>query len=148
MAELGEVLKQLFESGDGLSQVLEAAESLWQQNGQNHPACQDDASENQTDSTYDCLGPLIEALHSRKTESAGDAQGRSGNGASGSPISALPQLLLAFSGKSSYIDQKRLNLVSAIKPYMTAERADNVDRAIKMANMTVAAKMALGLKER
>ena len=57
--------------------------------------------------------------------------------------SALPPLLQALSGKGDLIEPEKLNLVKALKPYMSSEKSDSIDRAVRMANITKAAKSAL-----
>lgn len=94
------------------------------------------------------LNQLLDTLFSSAAQSGSstaDPSATADSGSVGTLASALPQLLQALSGKSNYIDEDRLNLVKAIKPYMAQTRAGSVDRAIKMANMAKAAKMALGL---
>ena len=76
------------------------------------------------------------------TQAASDAPA---NTAASSGVGALPDLLQMFSGKANYIDENRLNLIRAIKPYMAETKAGSIDRAIKMANIAKAAKKALGI---
>ena len=94
------------------------------------------------------LNQLLDALLGSSSQSSSGRTAeppQASAGGASALTSALPQLLQAFSGKSNYIDENRLNLIKAIKPYMAETRAGSVDRAIKMANMAKAAKMALGL---
>ncbi|MBQ9535220.1 MAG: hypothetical protein IJU78_05205 [Clostridia bacterium] len=58
---------------------------------------------------------------------------------------ALPILMQAFSGSGDFVDADRVNLVKAMRPYISAERAGSMDRAIRMANMAKAAQTALGI---
>ena len=93
------------------------------------------------------LGALLGGLLG-KADGNGISSGPSPSGDSGgqSPLSSiLPQLLQTFSGKTNYIDENRLNLVKAIKPYLAESKVGNIDRAIKMANMAKVARNALGL---
>ncbi len=61
----------------------------------------------------------------------------------GALASALPPLMQALSGRSDLVKPEKLNLVRAIKPYLSDERSPGVDRAIRMANVALAAKSAL-----
>lgn len=63
----------------------------------------------------------------------------------GSLAAVLPPLMQAFSGRSDLVKPEKLNLVRAIKPYLSDGRSPGVDRAIRMANVALAAKSALSL---
>lgn len=162
MAELDEKLKSLPLDTGELKKVLEAAGALMGRDAPPHSAepqraaqpapapaplslppsegCETDGGE------APGLNQLLDALFSGSAPDgkAADSSAPAGEGP-GSLSAVLPQLLQFFAGKHSYIDENRLNLVKALKPYMAETRADSVDRAIKMANMTKAAKRALGL---
>lgn len=57
---------------------------------------------------------------------------------------ALPQLLQALSGSGGdLVKSERANLIRAMAPYLSAQRAGSLDRAMRMANVTKAAKSAL-----
>ena len=56
---------------------------------------------------------------------------------------ALPPILQAPSGKGEFIKPEKLNLIKALKPYMSATRGDSIERAIRMANIAQATKSAL-----
>lgn len=56
---------------------------------------------------------------------------------------ALPPILQALSGKGEFIKPEKLNLIKALKPYMSATRGDSIERAIRMANIAQATKSAL-----
>ncbi len=167
MAELDEKLKSLLGDQESLQKVLQTAGSLINrnssttaentpENAQPQPVSEAPAASaalpapsagggTETGSAPD-INQLLDTLFSSsapKTEAEASSPPPS-EGAN--PLSsALPQLLQAFSGRNNYIDENRLNLVNAIKPYMAEARAGSIDRAIKMANMAKAAKMALGL---
>ena len=61
----------------------------------------------------------------------------------GSLAAALPPILQALSGNGDFVRPEKLNLLRALRPYLSAERGSNIDRAIKMANVARAAKTAL-----
>lgn len=56
---------------------------------------------------------------------------------------ALPPILQALSGKGEFIKPEKLNLIKALKPYMSPTRGDDIERAIRMANIAQATKSAL-----
>lgn len=166
MTELDEKLKSLLGDEENLQKVLEAAGSLL--NRDSPPQTEDTSPGTPPPASEPPAAPLAfpAPISGSGTETGGvpninqlldtlfsgsaqkDETGASSPppGESANPLSsALPQLLQAFSGRGNYIDENRLNLVNAIKPYMAETRAGSIDRAIKMANMAKAAKMALGL---
>ena len=75
------------------------------------------------------------------------------DGNSGSPtgtpleniVSLFPVLMQAISGSANLIKPERLDLINALKPYLSESRSGSIDRAIRMANITQAAKSALGI---
>ena len=74
---------------------------------------------------------------------AGAAPDPGGGPGLSSLAAALPPLLQAFSGSGSFIKPEKLNLIRALKPYLSEERGSSIDRAIRMANVAQAAKSAL-----
>jgi len=61
----------------------------------------------------------------------------------GNIAAVLPPIMQAISGNGSFIKPEKLNLIKALKPYMTEARGSSIDRAIRMANIAQAAKTAL-----
>jgi len=57
----------------------------------------------------------------------------------------LPPLLQAFSGNGDLVKPEKLNLIRAFQPYLSSQRSPNIDRAIKMANIALAAKSAISV---
>ena len=161
MAELE--LKDLLADEEGLKKVLEAAGALLGSRGAQQPAPQPQtppesgaaspadnlpALPASPDAEKPDLGALLGSLLGSKAGENSEDSGPSPSGGNGgqSPLSSiLPQLLQTFSGKTNYIDENRLNLVKAIKPYLAENKVGNIDRAIKMANMAKVARNALGL---
>lgn len=167
MAELDEKLKSLLGDEENLQKVLETAGSLL--NRDSPPQTEDTSTGTQPQPaseppaaplTFSApasgsgtetggvpnINQLLDTLFNGSAQKDESGASSPPPGESANPLSsALPQLLQAFSGRGNYIDENRLNLVNAIKPYMAETRAGSIDRAIKMANMAKAAKMALGL---
>lgn len=162
MAELE--LKDLLADEEGLKKVLEAAGALLGQprraaagtpaadppeSGAASPADNLPALPASPDAEKPDLGALLGSLlgskAGRKTARTAAPPPSGGNGGQSPLSSILPQLLQTFSGKTNYIDENRLNLVKAIKPYLAENKVGNIDRAIKMANMAKVARNALGL---
>lgn len=61
----------------------------------------------------------------------------------GNIAAALPPIIQALSGKGEFIKPEKLNLIKALKPYMSPTRGDSIERAIRMANIAQATKSAL-----
>lgn len=57
----------------------------------------------------------------------------------------LPPLLQALSGNGDLVKPEKLNLVRAFQPYLSSQRSPGIDRAIRMANVALAAKSALSV---
>lgn len=58
-------------------------------------------------------------------------------------ITLLPQIMQAMSGNGDFVKRERVNLLQAMRPYLKGRRTDSIDRAIKMANITKAATLAM-----
>ena len=63
----------------------------------------------------------------------------------GDLFSRIPALLSSFSGPKSSIDEKKLNLIKAMQPYMSEYRKEYIDRAVRMASIAKAARETLDL---
>ena len=99
------------------------------------------------------LSKLLEALMAQKAdaeqpepEPAARQTATAGSGPNLSALmAALPQLMDAMSGNADLVKPEKVNLVRAIQPYLPGEQAGSIDRIIRIANMTKAAKNALRL---
>lgn len=69
----------------------------------------------------------------------------SGSSGLGSLAAVLPPLLQALSGNGDLVKPEKLNLVRAFQPYLSSQRSPGIDRAIRMANVALAAKSALSV---
>ena len=58
-------------------------------------------------------------------------------------VSLLPQIMQAVSGNGNFVKRERVNLLQAMRPYLKDRRTNSIDRAIKMANITKAATLAM-----
>lgn len=138
MAELDERLRHLISDNDSMKQVLELASAVM--SGQSSRSSTDTPKTNSSDSGPD----LSSVLHSLTDP---DPQRTTSNDTSS--VSALlgimPQLLQALSGDTSMLQNDRVNLVRAVQPYLPQDKAENIDRAMRMANLTKLAKDVLKL---
>lgn len=127
--------------GEELRRALEMAGSLLGGTGNS-------GDPSQTEQTAPDLGKLLEAMMSQSsTPPPEDPQPAENPGdlKLGALMQVLPQIMDAMSGNADLVNAERLNLVRAIKPYLPSGQAGSVDRAIRLANMTKAAKNALRL---
>ncbi len=158
MAQLDERLERLLSDKDSMKKVLDMANAIMGQRSEqtstsdNTPAVEGEIVQPGTDAA-DMLRELLAHSSVKDTASTGD-ENTGGKGAEGVAEEAkgvagiaavLPMLLQAFSGNGDLVSDERLNLIRAMKPYMADKRLGNVDRAIRMANIAVAAKAALGI---
>ena len=138
MAELDERLRHLISDNDSMKQVLELASAVM--SGQSSRSSTDTPKTNSSDS-----GPDLSSVLYSLTDS--DPQRTTSNDTSS--VSALlgimPQLLQALSGDTSMLQNDRVNLVRAVQPYLPQDKAENIDRAMRMANLTKLAKDVLKL---
>ncbi len=78
-----------------------------------------------------------------------DPSETSGSQAMHNPVeglaTVLPSILQALSGSGDLVKPEKLNLVRAFQPYLSNQRSPGVDRAIRMANVALAAKSALSV---
>lgn len=125
MAELDERLSRLLSDGDSMKQVIELASAFMA--GQKGSSSQtQEQSKNQN-------------LDFTKNEDEDADTAPSGVDL----FSMLPLLLQAFSGDTSRLQSDRVNLIRAIQPYMSQNKAGNIERAMRMASLTIVAKDVL-----
>ena len=125
MAELDERLSRLLSDGDSMKQVIELASAFM--SGQK-------GSSSQTQEQY-----KNQNLDSQKDEHEDTDAAPSGMDL----FSMLPLLLQAFSGDTSRLQSDRVNLIRAMQPYMSQNKAGNIERAMRMASLTIVAKDVL-----
>ena len=94
------------------------------------------------------LAKLLEAMMNQRQEAVPEPEAAPAtptDSRMSAVLTALPQLMDAVSGKGDLVKPEKVNLVRAIKPYLPGDRAGSIDRAIRIANVTKAAKNALRL---
>lgn len=125
--------------GEELRRALEMAGSLL---GKSPP------DGGQTEAAAPDLAKLLEAMMDQKQASAPEPEAPKAeptDNRMAAVLAALPQLMEAVSGNVDLVKPEKVNLVRAIKPYLPGDRAGSIDRAIRIANVTKAAKNALRL---
>lgn len=138
MAELDERLRRLISDNDSMKQVLELASAVM--SGQSSRSSTDTPKSNNSDSGPD----LSSVLHSL-TDSDPQRTKSSDTSSVSALLGIMPQLLQALSGDTSLLQNDRVNLVRAVQPYLPQDKAENIDRAMRMANLTKLAKDVLKL---
>ena len=138
MAELDERLRRLISDNDSMKQVLELASAVM--SGQSSRSSTDTTKSNNSDSGPD----LSSVLHSL-TDSDSQRTKSSDTSSVSALLGIMPQLLQALSGDTSMLQNDRVNLVRAVQPYLPQDKAENIDRAMRMANLTKLAKDVLKL---
>ena len=155
MAEFDDRLKQLLSDENGMKQFMEVASALLGKSEAKSPAGETATSATQANTTQanatsnsppmsDMLSALLSQIGSSSGQGSPAASSDAASSTASSP-SVLPQLLHTLSDKNVQINEQRLNLVKAMRPYLAESRAASIDRAVKMANVAKAAKNALGL---
>ncbi len=90
------------------------------------------------------LFDIASGLRGGPVSESGEKLGEPASGES-DLFSRIPSLLSSFSGTENKIDEKKLNLIKAIQPYMSEYRKEYIDRAVRMASIAKAAKDTLGI---
>lgn len=163
MAELDDRLKRLVSDDQSMKKVLDMASAIMAQRSAAHAepekkeekAAEPDmasmlASILQQQKGESKAEPNAENTNSQKTtadtadsKNASSAQQPEQKNTVSALAEALPQLMQALSGNGELIEGDRLNLIKAMKPYLSDKRLGSIDRALRMANVTKAAKSAL-----
>ena len=151
MAELDERLSHLISDEDSMKQILELASAVIA--GQNGSSSKESPKErNPSESTdYTSASPDLASVLGflGMNNSAASQQINSDSSQTrSSAIDLLPQLLQALSGNTTLLQNDRINLIRAMQPYMSETRAGNIERAVRMANLTKVAKDFLRLMGR
>ncbi len=149
MAELDERLNRLISDEDSMKRILELASAVMSgQNGSSSQTAPPQATPkqepvNEPFQTPD-LSSVLGALGS--TGASADPDTGTGNTSSmANLLGIMPQLFQALSGDTSLLQNDRVNLIRAMQPYMSQNKAGNIERAMRMANLTKVAKDVLKL---
>ena len=160
MAELDDRLKRLVSDEHSMKRVLDMASAIMAQRNAAHAAPEPPA---EPAAQSDMTSILAALLQQQKGEGSANAEPAAGTAKAEEPpgtathaedpggkknataafAEALPQLMQALSGNGDLVKSERLNLIKAMKPYLSETRIGSLDRALRMANVTKAAKSAL-----
>lgn len=138
MAEPDELLRRLLSDEDSAKRFFELASSVM--------AGQNGGSSDQTAQKQDPSPPSAPDLTSILGNLAGGAPNETAPdpSVSSSPLASLlafmPQLLQALSGNTSALQSDRVTLIRALQPYMPQGKSDSIERALRMATLTVVAR--------
>ena len=160
MAELNDRLKRLVSDEQSMKRVLDMASAIMERKAAAAPPAEPPAAPAAPPPVPAAppaptgapdLGSVLSALLDRggpaAEPSAGESPPPPGEGGARSPVSALaealPQLMQALSGSGELVSSDRANLIRAMTPYLSERRVGSLDRAMRMANVTKAAKSAL-----
>ena len=130
MAQLEEKLGALLSDEEGRQRFLQLASMLSGNGGASSPSPDADSDSQAANNTE-------EEAYAPSPDKAADKAGMI--------LEVLPRLLSALSGSGEGLDEKKLNLIRALSPYLNTQRSRYIDRAIRMASMAKAAKDTLGM---
>ncbi len=130
MAQLEEKLGALLSDEEGRQRFLQLASMLSGNGGASSPS-PDAGSDSQA------ANNTAEEAYAPPPDKSADKAGMI--------LEVLPRLLGALSGSGEGLDEKKLNLIRALSPYLNTQRSQYIDRAIRMASMAKAAKDTLGM---
>ena len=154
MAELDERLKRLLSDENSMKKVVDVASVLIGQN-QTAPSSDDSSSNQGKEPDQTDLSSILSSFLSGSGNTSSEKEPSEENHSSEQNhtqgkgadklMEILPIIMGAVSGNGSYLPKEKVNLIEAMKPYMSASRLSSVERAMKMANIAKAAKSALVL---
>lgn len=147
MAETDERLSRLISDEDSMKRVLELASSVISgQSGSSSQAVKQPNEQTENPKNTATYQPDFSSTLGAFGSTASDKNTNAGNSGSASNLlSIMPLLLQAMSGDTSLLQNDRINLIRAMRPYMSQQKADNIERAMRMASMTKVAKDILKL---
>ena len=145
MADLDERLSQLLSDPAAMERLTELARALQTRQNSADPAAPTQSSPPSEQQGNTPLNAVLSNLLSNE-QPTGSEENRFTEEAAPpvSPLlSILPQILQAVSGNGDFIKHERVNLLQAMRPYLKDRRTDSIERAIRMANITKAATLAM-----
>ena len=131
MAQLEEKLSALLSDEEGRQRFLQLASMLSGSGGSSSSRAGTDSDSQAADDADQTAPP--------------PSGGNNADDRAGVILELLPRLLGAMSGSGEGLDEKKLNLIRALSPYLNTQRSRYIDRAIRMASMAKAAKDTLGM---
>jgi len=145
MADLDERLSQLLSDPAAMERLTELARTLQtRQNSADPAAVTADTPSTATEENTTLSAVLSNLLSAGAATEPAQEQPQGAAPPPASPLlTLLPQIMQAMSGNGGFIKQERINLLQAMRPYLKDRRTDSIDRAIKMANITKAATLAM-----
>ena len=146
MADLDERLSQLLSDPAAMERLTELARAIQTRQNSADPAAVNPNIPSAPSVETTPLTAVLSNLLSAQQTTAEDAQmpPQDASSASASPLlTILPQIMQALSGNGDLVKRERVNLLQAMRPYLKSHRTDSIERAIKMANITKAATLAM-----
>ena len=145
MADLDERLSQLLSDPAAMERLTELARALQTRQNSADPAASTQSSPVPEPPTDTPLSAVLSNLLSNEIpeESPGNHTAQPAPSQLSPLLTALPQILQAVSGNGDFIKHERVNLLQAMRPYLKDRRTANIERAIRMANITKAATLAM-----
>ena len=145
MADLDERLSQLLSDPAAMERLTELARVIQTRQNSADPAAVTPQSFSATPEESTPLTAVLSNLLSAQPapEVPQSAPQESPSGPASPLLTLLPQLMQALSGNGDFVKRERVNLLQAMRPYLKDRRTDSIERAIKMANITKAAALAM-----
>ncbi|MBR5537012.1 MAG: hypothetical protein IKU58_03845 [Clostridia bacterium] len=145
MADLDERLSQLLSDPAAMERLTELARVLQTRQNSADPAANIPANPSPETEEGTPLTAVLSNLLSTQppVESPQNAPRESPSSPAAPLLTLLPQLMQALSGNGDFVKRERVNLLQAMRPYLKDRRTDSIERAIKMANITKAATLAM-----
>lgn len=145
MADLDERLSQLLSDPAAMERLTELARAIQTRQNSADPAAPTQEPPVPPPQEYPPLTAVLSNLLS--AEPAAETSQSAPQDTNSAPVSPLvtllPQIMQAVSGNGNFVKRERVNLLQAMRPYLKDRRSDSIDRAIKMANITKAATLAM-----
>ena len=145
MADLDERLSQLLSDPAAMERLTELARAIQTRQNSADPAAAEPKPPVTPQTEESPLTAVLSNLLS--TEGSADTSQTAQHTEAAPPLSPLitllPQIMQAMSGNGDFVKRERVNLLQAMRPYLKGRRTDSIDRAIKMANITKAATLAM-----
>ena len=145
MADLAERLSQLLSDPAAMERLTELARAIQtRQNSADPAAVTPNEPSAETAENPPLAAVLSNLLSAQPASEEPQTAPQDAPSATASPLlTLLPQIMQALSGNGDFVKRERVNLLQAMRPYLKSRRTDSIERAIKMANITKAATLAM-----